>query len=419
VVLGFVPSTCGPRGRDWPVARSLALLSRNPSRSRPSRVGGIVLRVLIDTNVLCADYYLKGTAARLLLDSAKRRDVQILIPVVVLGEAVRRFGEETHELIRDMGGWRNKLARVVPDLGSFEAIKASLGKQANSYELYLKSTLGNSNAVLLSLPEISHERMLDRVLARRKPVKTDGRGYQDALVWETILEQKPSETYPIHFITDNWTDFATNAQGGELASDLIVDLHAIGSTENAVRLYRRLRDFTDEHVKPTREVVVTGVAPSQAAKNSLVEVDSILGAFLDGYASQMIGSSVDSYELSKDYAELDIEDAQFRDNLNVTEVFWISEQEIGVAGEAAFDAALQAWIWTQEDPSIVSDWPEDDGFYLSSVSLRGIIHIEFEATIDASEQEVIEFRPLRSWADDIDSGSSSSEVHPGQGKLWE
>jgi hypothetical protein len=128
-----------------------------------------VLRVLIDTNVLCADYYLRGTSARLLLDAGKRKYLQILVPVVVLREAVRRYRDETSGVVKDMGSWRNKLSRVAPDLRFFENARVSLGAQANDYEAYLQRVLQISNAIFLDFPEVSHEQVLNRILARKKP----------------------------------------------------------------------------------------------------------------------------------------------------------------------------------------------------------------------------------------------------------
>jgi hypothetical protein len=104
--------------------------------------------------------------------------------------------------------------------------------------------------------------MLERVLARRKPVKADGRGYQDALIWESLLAEYPTDSNPVHFVTDNWTDFAAAAEGDELALELVEDLRSIGSTEKSVRLYRHLTQFTDIHVKPQREILGPRAAPT-------------------------------------------------------------------------------------------------------------------------------------------------------------
>jgi hypothetical protein len=134
--------------------------------------------------------------------------------------------------------------------------------QVINYEQFLNQTLLSSRAVLLPLPEISHGHMLERVLARRKPVKADGRGYQDALIWESLLAEYPTDSNPVHFVTDNWTDFAAAAEGDELALELVEDLRSIGSTEKSVRLYRHLTQFTDIHVKPQREILGPRAAPT-------------------------------------------------------------------------------------------------------------------------------------------------------------
>jgi hypothetical protein len=377
-----------------------------------------VLRVLIDTNVLCADYYLRGTSARLLLDAGKRKYLQILVPVVVFRETVRRFRDETSGVVKELGRWRNKLSRVAPDLRFFENARSTLGAQANDYEANLRRVLQMSNASFLDFPEVSHDQILNRMLARKKPMKADGKGYQDTLIWETVLAQQPSDDSPIHFITNNWTDFAESAEVTALAAELVEDLEKLGSTAKAVRMYRRLGDFTDEHVKPKREILLSGATLSPGVEKSRVDLQAILGEALDGYASQLIGSSFDSYASDVNLEDVEIISAAFTGNSGVYEAFRISDEQIGARGEAVFPAELSASIWVEVPTFNEAGELEYIGDeYLRPISAQATIHITFEAIIDESQAKVVEFRPLASWAEDIDLGASSN-ADPNQGKLW-
>jgi hypothetical protein len=383
-----------------------------------------MLRVLLDTNALCADYYLRGTSARLLLDSGKRQDIQVLVPMVAFLEAIRKFGEDTQGLIKDMGGWRNRLSRVAPSVGPFDSLRASLGMQVDNYEQLLTRVLLDSRAVLLPIPEIPHERVLERILSRRKPVKTDGRGYQDVLIWESILAEFPTDSNPVYFITNNWTDFAVAADGDDLAPELIEDLRSIGSTEKAVRLYRRLNQFTDIHLKPQREILGPSTVPIPHASISEDSLKETLSSFLEDYADKLVGSSVDSYNGPIDLEDLEIADASYTGDLTIHEAFLISTEEVGISGEAEFDAELSALIRIANDPSArrVTVSPVHEDTHWQSVVLRATLEVEFEGTIDQTQEEVIEFRPSNSSADimkGMELQTSATQVHPDQGKLWE
>ena len=317
-----------------------------------------------------------------------------------------------------MGSWRNKLSRVAPDLRFFENARASLGAQANDYEAYLRRALQTSNAIFLDFPEVSHEQILNRMLARKKPTKASGKGYQDTLIWETVLAQQPSDDNPIHFVTNNWTDFAESAEVTDLAAELVEDLEKLGSTAKAVRMYRRLGDFTDEHVKPKREILLSGTTLSPGVEKSRVDIQAILGEALYGYASQLGGSSFDSYASDVDLEDIEIVSAAFTGNSGIYDAFRISDEQIGARGEAVFPAELSASIWVEVPTFNEAGELEYNGdAELQPISTQATIHITFEAIIDESQAKAVEFRPLASWAEDIKLGLSSN-ADPDQGKLW-
>lgn len=296
--------------------------------------------------------------------------------------------------------------------------------QVINYEQFLNQTLLSSRAVLLPLPEISHGHMLERVLARRKPVKADGRGYQDALIWESLLAEYPTDSNPVHFVTDNWTDFAAAAEGDELALELVEDLRSIGSTEKSVRLYRRLTQFTDIHVKPQREILGPRAAPTPPVGISEASLKATLSYFLEEYADKMVGSSVDAYRSELDLEDLEIANASYTGDLTIHEAFVISEHEVGVAGEAEFDAELSALHWAVTDPPLRGGpaASEDEDAFLQPVLLGAKLRVEFEGTIDQTQEEVVEFRPSHSFAESTEAmelRASTPEVHPDQGQLWE
>ena len=69
------------------------------------------------------------------------------------------------------------------------------GEQANDYEdVLICGEYCSQQCDFIRFPEVSHEQFLNRMLARKKPMKADGKGYQDTLIWETVLAEQPSET---------------------------------------------------------------------------------------------------------------------------------------------------------------------------------------------------------------------------------
>jgi predicted nucleic acid-binding protein len=215
--------------------------------------GGEPLRVLLDTNVLCGDWRLDHSATRLLLLEAENNRLQLLVPELVIREAVRRFGEDVNRL-------RGTITKSVKDLrryGYDEAIARSLydsiEEGVHRYEMRLRESLRNARAEVLDFPDIPHERISNRVIERRKPIKANGSGYHDALIWEIVLSNI-SSTETLYFVSENTRDFAAPGDKGGLAGDLLQDLTEMGYPQDSVVLHPNLRSFVDDLIKPSYEV---------------------------------------------------------------------------------------------------------------------------------------------------------------------
>ena len=138
----------------------------------------------------------------------------------------------------------------------------------------------------------------------------------------------------------------------------------------------------------------------------------------------MVGSSVDAYRSELDLEDLEIANASYTGDLTIHEAFVISEHEVGVAGEAEFDAELSALHWAVTDPPLRGGpaASEDEDAFLQPVLLGAKLRVEFEGTIDQTQEEVVEFRPSHSFAESTEAmelRASTPEVHPDQGQLWE
>jgi hypothetical protein len=113
------------------------------------------------------------------------------------------------------------------------------------YRQFLEETLDAIYAVRLPVPDIPHEEVLRRELARKKPFSSSG-GYRDLLIWESALRYVASEQEDAVFVSANTKDFA---DGDQLHADLLADLEARGLTARLSYL-PSLGDFNQQHVIP-------------------------------------------------------------------------------------------------------------------------------------------------------------------------
>ncbi|MDA0302641.1 MAG: hypothetical protein O2822_08950 [Chloroflexi bacterium] len=102
---------------------------------------------------------------------------------------------------------------------------------------------------VLPIPEVSHEVVIDRMHRGSKPFGRGGeqreKGYRDFLIWQSVLELKPSASGALALVTGNTKDFA--GANGELDRDLADEAHAAG---HAITIFPSLDDFITKVVLP-------------------------------------------------------------------------------------------------------------------------------------------------------------------------
>jgi hypothetical protein len=345
--------------------------------------------------------------------------------MVVFQETTRRFDEEARKQRQSIAQQERALRRFGVDVKLLDGLKKAVENQVDGYHSFLRNTLQSHGARFLDNPDVAHQVILDRVLSRRKPISEDGkRGYQDTLIWETILAERPTGDNMLYFITNNSSDFAERGDANTLSPDLRDDLMASCGESSGVVLFSSLKDFTDKYIKPNREFSVdaaqTGrdTPAQQPIAITTEELSGIVQDFVVDYAESLAGASPDVIaETDQDDSdEVRIERAEFK-SVRIGESFRISEDQIGADCEAEFYSLLS--IGRLPDLSKVIDFaslvPRSEYQLNYRVALReGRLYVEMGLTIDEVEREVVEATPLSSRLEVIESVPKD----PNQGTLW-
>ena len=117
------------------------------------------------------------------------------------------------------------------------------------FEKFLSTELTNLGAVIPDYGNIPHSEIVKRDLRRRSPFQQSGKGYRDALLWETILRGYVLPDALTVIVTQNSKDFS----GGDdaLHKDLLEDISSLrkGFTPHVV-LSPSLLTFTDTYIVP-------------------------------------------------------------------------------------------------------------------------------------------------------------------------
>lgn len=198
------------------------------------------MRVVIDTNAFVADLGMRGPL-RVLLDATRQADITLVVPEVVMREVLKHFRIRYLEEVRRYAG----SARVLADLGVDPVARTELPDVEDAliaYEARLRTRLHDAGALVALLPTVTHDDVLERAMTRRKPFKESGAGYQDTLIWLSVLEYV--DLGQVAMISENVTDFAERFEDRwVLGTELRAELAQRGFSEDAVNFFPSVREF--------------------------------------------------------------------------------------------------------------------------------------------------------------------------------
>ncbi|MCK9792907.1 PIN domain-containing protein [Isoptericola sp. 4D.3] len=179
--------------------------------------------VFVDTTTTFGDLLLRRIDWMQLLTLCAKGEIRLVVPPVVIRESVRHWKRQAGQAVKNANDEIRKLTN------SF-GLDAGQGPSADlidvgAHEKYLVDRLASVGAELPGLPtSATVEKLLDRDLRERKPFATSGKGFRDAINWETILEFLDDEAPvgKLFWVSKNSEDFGEG--NGRLHSDLIGEL---------------------------------------------------------------------------------------------------------------------------------------------------------------------------------------------------
>lgn len=244
------------------------------------RQDGSMTLVVIDSNAVHRDPWMKNAPGQELLTHASRGDCRVVFPQVVLDELLR----QQHDWVTDN---RAAVTKVVDRMrgnpidvsNTAKELKRSfdgLSMQINKSFVALRARPGVEVAPIPAARDLT-ARLVARDLARKQPfleVGSEGwsAGYRDAVIWETVLECLGwlEDDEKLIFVTADQGFLADDKKS--LHADLLDDLDSrkvthdrVVSAQTTARALAEVRAVV-EHAAKTREMV-------EVATNELFSLD--------------------------------------------------------------------------------------------------------------------------------------------------
>lgn len=271
--------------------------------------------VVVDTTATFDDLLLRRLSWMQLLALSAKGRILIVVPLVVLLESVRHWRRQAEQTLKNARSEASKL-KTSFGLDAGDGPPADL-VDAQEHEQYVRDRLTIAGALLPGLPEAATpERLLARDLATRKPFSASGKGFRDALNWETILELAADPgASQIYWVSKNSDDFGDG--NGGLNPDLVQDLAdptRVTWVQTLDELFK-LPEFVvllkgiAARVGELEQYLLAALAPEETDLPPLTTDDFIRRALVDA-AENLAGETVDSdystFEPDGRFAELEL-----------------------------------------------------------------------------------------------------------------
>jgi predicted nucleic acid-binding protein len=208
--------------------------------------------IVLDTNILYESHFEDPSFVALFDLLSRSEDDSLVIPQLVIDEtvnlcreAIAKIHKTMNQQIQHYHRWtRENLLSPLTD----DKVQVAIA----TYQQNLNVVLSKVEADIRRYPKTSHEVLVARSLARKKPFTEDGqRGYRDALIWASILDiLVETSSGEVTFVTKNSKDFFERDRD-ILHPHLIADLHENNIDVERIKVVKDLHSFVDTYVKHT------------------------------------------------------------------------------------------------------------------------------------------------------------------------
>lgn len=207
------------------------------------------MKVVLDSNIIIADFNLSSPEFKILLTSARTRRIELYIPHIVLDEVFNKFKQHLEKVQSEICLGFEKLNRLTKTNLESGISNDFISACKCGYESYIKEVTSIHNIQIIPYPNISHQYLAKKAMHIKKPFNINEKGYRDSLIWENIKSLISKENINIEtslevaFITGNHKDFLTDE--GDFHDDLVSELVSEGIKSESIFALRSVRDFNN------------------------------------------------------------------------------------------------------------------------------------------------------------------------------
>ncbi|KKK54094.1 hypothetical protein LCGC14_3088210, partial [marine sediment metagenome] len=210
------------------------------------------MKVVLDSNIVIADFWMRSNSFKILFESAKQEKIEIFIPEIVVDEIFNKYYQRLKKSETNIESEITTYNKLTQGKKESEITDTEIDKAIDKYKKHFKKVVSENGIKILSYPETEHKFLAKKAMLKLKPFNSNEKGYRDCLIWENIKNLLTEEDAVIAlpelvFLSNNHKDFVTS--DNELHSDLISELENGLFDFKSVKVYPNLNEFNDKQVR--------------------------------------------------------------------------------------------------------------------------------------------------------------------------
>lgn len=268
--------------------------------------------VLVDTTSLFNSPSVNTNGWTHLLGRARRNEITLLVSEVTLREELRHTCSKLDEAVGLIERGLGRFTERGFDLDLATIAREHAGRVREQHPKHLRTELERSNVNVLPFPDVSIETLLNRDLAKQKPFNESGKGFRDAVTWESLLEWlsnnvTDSDECDLYLISSDKKDFGNPRSKGKLHDDLLSDLslhgnvtgHLVSDTQSLHEILKEQFTAIDEQRQRIEDMVVETARVRTMAMTtaSASVVENLVGASVRSNSDNQPGAEVSELDL--------------------------------------------------------------------------------------------------------------------------
>lgn len=315
-----------------------------------------------------------------------------------MDEIINQYREKVGEICPKVNECIRGIKQIAPQYAFDNPFTDTVkDKLLNEYESYFRNRINKLGIKIIPYPQISHKDVVKRDLARKRPFQNSGKGYRDALIWESVFDiMEHTETPPaIIFINHNTKDFFDN---DVLHPDLMEDLFSKGFKITDLNIYNDISGAMREHIKPRQERLEE-MTKEYAGTTKIETID--LNVFFENKIDDELRNLFSDEDIIprlgiKSYVENPELSTISSINCSVTDIRMLSDEKTIVDAAAQIEFEYEAFIFKPDVPLIDNrDMPtiidDDWNEHYMLVADTSIIDVNLSLVIDSDLNKILNY----------------------------